>query len=70
MIRPNTSGAEKFGTPVRRLTAAIVGGAARIRTRQPTTSSAHTARIRGWSQPRRRVGALTSRIRISSAPGT
>lgn len=66
---PNTNGAEKLTTPVRRLTAAIVGGAARTMTRQPTSSSAHTARISGWSQPRRSVGSLTSRTRLNTAPG-
>lgn len=67
---PYTSGAEKLTIPVSRLTAAIVGGAARNMTRQPTTSRVHTARMSGWSQPRRRVGALISSARIITDPGT
>jgi hypothetical protein len=45
-----TSGAEALGTPVSRLTATMVGGAAKVKASAVTSSSADTARSSGSRQ--------------------
>ncbi|MQS39726.1 hypothetical protein FFZ77_30330 [Streptomyces katsurahamanus] len=57
---PYTSGAEKLVTPVQRLKSAMLSGAASSRTREPASSSAHTAASRRhWLVRRARMSAGT-----------
>lgn len=69
MIRQYTSGAEMFGTPVHRLTSAMVGGAAKAKTAPASISSAQTERSSGSRQLLRRAGSLKASETAIAAAG-
>ncbi len=58
-----------LGTPVSRLTRAMVDGAQNTNTAQASSSSAPTARSRGSRHSRMMLGSLITRATVNTAVG-